>query len=358
MRLILSRLAPALLIFVLACGLIVGAIGIGNGLDDPTPQLRRVVYDNPNLAPFTSFIPVRFALYDQRTNVQALLARRYNGSFSSPARSPDGAYILFVYNEQTDAARRLIRVNAHNGRDFTPLYDGILYDRSPQWGDDATWFAFQMGYEVLMMSIDGTQAALWGLSDAEREAGERLFGGLWTPEGSYRFPTQAPTRDDEFVLYDWQPGAEQPTVLDTWSSTEDEVSTLILSPDGGHVLWRGRHIDSGGAYSVRDVQADETQALVADGRRVGAARWSPQGRYLALSATLGGSTDSELMLYNTQDDSFKTLLSTDANLITDINWHPDADIILMETVRTMREVCQVTLTGEVSGCDLTIIASQ
>jgi Tol biopolymer transport system component len=213
-----------------------------------------------------------------------LIPEPYNEVFS-PAWSPDGTQIVFVYEDLSLTNHRDLYLINCDGTGLVRLTDRAANDILPQWSPNGSQILFisqltggQAGVdfatEIFVMLADGS-----GLVQLTEGMGG-VIGASWSPDGS----------QISFI-----------------HDQEGQGNLFVMNADGSNVI-----------------QLTENLGVVRD------AKWSPDGSMLVFTAFTNSGNNSELYSVN-RDGTGLARLTLSEELEGSPQWSPDGQHILFES---------------------------
>ena len=219
-------------------------------------------------------------------------AGRFNagGSSTYPQPAPDGRWISFQTDRDGDfdifAANRL-------GGQLRQLTDNRVWDRLPAWSPDGEWIIYSSDTRG-----DGTLDLYRIRADGSEEQpvysdGWRNSHARYSPDGRYIVFTTGPGVRDagtwEIRLLDR--GSGQQRLL-----TQNEVrdASPVFSPDSGRILYVTT-IGGVRALASMNIHGEDRAVLFTGPGSVWSANYSPEGKFIVVTATLDGRDQLFLM---------------------------------------------------------------
>ncbi len=218
--------------------------------------------------------------------------RRFDAGASStyPQPSPDGRWIVFQSDRDGDF--EIYLANRHGGQ-LRQLTQNSIWDRLPAWSPDGGWIIYSSDsrgdqtFDLYRMRPTGEeQQPLF--SDGWRNSHAR-----YSPGGNaVVFTAGQQVRDAstwELRLLDL--GSRDSTLL---TANDIRDASPVFSPDGERILYVTT-IGGARALASMNLQSEDRDVLYAGPGSVWAASYSPDGRYLVVTATLNGEDQLFLM---------------------------------------------------------------
>ncbi len=218
--------------------------------------------------------------------------RRFDAGASStyPQPSPDGRWIVFQSDRDGDF--EIYLANRHGGQ-MRQLTRNAVWDRLPAWSPDGQWIVYSTDsrgdqtFDLFRMRLTGEeQQPLF--SDGWRNSHAR-----YSPGGdAIVFTAGKQVRDAstwELRLLDL--GSRDTTLL---TANDIRDASPVFSPDGGRILYV-TSIGGARALASMNLQGADRDVLYAGPGSVWSANYSPDGRYLVVTATLDGQDQLFLM---------------------------------------------------------------
>ena len=218
--------------------------------------------------------------------------RRFDAGASStyPQPSPDGRWIVFQSDRDGDF--EIYLANRHGGQ-VRQLTRNAVWDRLPAWSPDGQWIVYSTDsrgdqtFDLYRMRPTGEeQQPLF--SDGWRNSHAR-----YNPGGNaVVFTAGQQVRDAstwELRLLDL--GSRDATLL---TANDIRDASPVFSPDGGRILYVTT-IGGARALASMNLQGADRDVLYTGPGSVWAASYSPDGRYLVVTATLNGEDQLFLM---------------------------------------------------------------
>ena len=205
------------------------------------------------------------------------------GNSSYPLASPDGRWIAFQSNRDGDF--EIYIANRHGGQ-LRQLTRNSVWDRLPAWSPDGNWIVYSSDvrgdetFDLYRIRPDGT-APQPLYSDGWRNSHARYH-----PDGAAVITTAGRVvRDARSWELRWLNLGSGDTRLLTDNDVRD--ASPVFSPDGQRILYV---TTVGGARALASMNLDGgDRAVVYSGPgSVWAASYSPDGKYLVVTATLDG----------------------------------------------------------------------
>ena len=226
-------------------------------------------------------------------NLQTWQMRRFSagaGSSTYPRPSPDGRWIAFQADSDGDFDIYIVN---RSGGQLRRLTDNAVWDRLPAWSPAGDWLIYSSDargdqtLDLYQMRPNGDDAQPL-YSDGWRNSHAR-----YSPDGNFIVFTAGPAVRDastwEIRLYDRRTGESD---LLTDNNVRDASPTF--SPDGQRILYVTT-IDGARALASMNLKGEERAILYTGPGRVWAAGYSPDGRYLVVTATRNGEDQLFLM---------------------------------------------------------------
>ena len=218
-------------------------------------------------------------------NLSTWEERRFDAGASStyPQPSPDGRWIVFQSDRDGDFE---IYLANRQGGQLRQLTQNSVWDRLPAWSPDGQWIVYSTDsrgdqtFDLYRMRPTGEeQQPLF--SDGWRNSHAR-----YSPAGdAVVFTAGQQVRDAstwELRLLDLQ--SRDSTLL---TANDIRDASPVFSPDGGRILYVTT-IGGARALASMSLQGADRDVLYAGPGSVWAASYSPDGRYLVVTATLNG----------------------------------------------------------------------
>ena len=216
-----------------------------------------------------------------------------SGSSAYPVPSPDGRWIAFQSNRDGDF--EIYVANIYGGQ-LRQLTSNLVWDRLATWSPAGDWIVY---------STDRRGDQTFDLYRIRPGGGEAqpIFSNGWrnsharfSPDGQYIVFTSGPAVRDastwEIRLYDRSTGATQ---LLTDNDVRD--ASPAFSPDSQRVLYV---TTVGGARGLASMNLDgeDRRILYTGPGSVWSANYSPDGKFIVVTATLNG--DDQLFLMDAE----------------------------------------------------------
>lgn len=209
-------------------------------------------------------------------------------SASSPAWSPDGTQIVFVYggyDSQRTQDITEVYVMAADGTKITPLtrFDDQAVS-SPVWSPDGTRIAFQVNPQmfkshIYVMNADGGDLRRLSPEDADDKHPS------WSADGQYLIYANVGGNsiDDLYVM-----NANGSGRASLFTNTTLD-SNPVWSPDGKRIVWISHRDGYFGDLYVMNADGSGVRRLTfTEGDDEGSPTWSPDGTQIAYHAHTGG----------------------------------------------------------------------
>ena len=225
-------------------------------------------------------------------DLQSRAQRRFSageGSSTYPRPSPDGRWIAFQSNHDGDF--EIYLANRYGGQ-LRQLTQNSVLDRLADWSPAGDWIIYSSDirgdqtYDLYQIRpIDGETAPIY--SDRWRNSHARF-----SPDGKHLAFTAGPSVRDastwEIRLVDRETGASK---LLTENAVRD--ASPAFSPDSQRIVYV---TTAGGsrALASMNLEGGDRRILYTEPGSVWSANYSPDGRYLAVTATVNG--DDQLFL--------------------------------------------------------------
>jgi hypothetical protein len=215
----------------------------------------------------------------------------------SPDWSPDGTEIVFSSDRRGNSDIFAVSVDGDGALEV--IVDGPGEDVQPDWSPDGTEIVFSSNrsgaWDIFTVDV-ATKRLRQVTEDAEVDRAPR-----WTPDGNRI--VFASNRTGDFEIWTVDPTGGSMTQL-TNSGSNNYPS---VSPDGSRIAFTRR----GKELVILDLQSGRRITAVSPRDVNYAPVWSPDGRYLAVSAKDWGSVDIYLL---TSDGRRSVLLTKNATI--------------------------------------------
>lgn len=234
---------------------------------------------------------------------QTRLTSTMDATESHPRWSPDGKRIVFVRSQYgPDAISEIYTMNA-DGTDTRRLTRSDVWEEEPAWSPDGQQVAFESG-GIYVMNADGSNRR--ALVDTDDD----YYEPAWSPDGSH-------------IAFNSYREA---------SSGDIYTQAFVVNKDGS------------GLVHVPD-QAKEDAYYSAP-------RWSPDGKWLGLYATLDDAID----VYVVRPDGSGFKRVSDGGLYFEPVWSPDGSRIAFLGAKEPTEAGGNLYVANADGSDQTMIA--
>ncbi len=207
------------------------------------------------------------------------------------------------------------------GGDKKQILDGVVGQGpySPRWSNDGSWIAYMYGFQIWVVRADG--------SGARKLAGTRSNIPEWSADDRRIYYTAfiggADTRIG-WVSLDGTDGGIVPT-------GETNVHSARWSPNGRTMAVS---VESNGSFSVETMDGSGSNRKVIAferGTSYSPAAWSPDGRKILVTALVGGARFDVVVMNS--DGTGRTTIRQ--NAIADA-WSPDGSRILFHDAHSQR----------------------
>ena len=211
----------------------------------------------------------------------------YPGSEESPAFSPDGKQLAFVW-DGGEGENQDVYIKLLDAGEPLRLTSNAAYDRSPAWSPDGKYLAF----------IRSRQKEGAGLSDvmivpalggAERKVGEARGGLSWSPDGKWLTVVNDHQSPQQSAIYLMSVATGEQRRLTTPPAEALSDWGPQFSPDGTLVLFARQQSSGVEDLFIIPVAGGEAHALTKDGRNIHSKTWLADGSAVLFSSNRDGS---------------------------------------------------------------------
>lgn len=240
---------------------------------------------------------------------------------TSPAWSPDGAWILFQSDRSADQHEHIYRVPAAGGP-VVPMTLGAGWEYSPTWSSDASEFLFIRELEGSdgpreLVTARPTPGAVQRLRLTF--VGRNIRSARWSPDGTQVL----------FVAYSFTPERIVPEIFvgdlltgtsAHWSPQVEDDDASTWSPDGERIAFESNRSGNVEIWAAPTAGGDARQLTKSSAGNYTPC-WSPDGQRIAFSSDReGGNLDIWIM---NADGTNPVRVTTAPEPEWDPSWSPD-----------------------------------
>ena len=248
-------------------------------------------------------------LLDTWRNIRIRLTRSPADEYS-PAWSPDGEYLAYVYEYRNDGAIYIIEANGRNPRrllDISPT----LMNSSLAWSPDGATLALTKRDEssqgIFLINVDGTN--LRRLSGSEGNA----FAPTWSQDEQIAFAWSPVANTEIWVMNIAEPDSVHRITDDPLTDT-----TPAWSPDGREIAFTSDRNLNSDIY-LMNPDGSDLRPITYDASRDTMPAWSPDSERIAFISNRMGNNYLFVMQ---RDGTGIQQLTFDAPVITRPAWRP------------------------------------
>ncbi len=216
----------------------------------------------------------------------------FSGLESSPAFSPDGNQIAFVWDgekgENNDIYVKMIDAGTPLRLTNTPDYEAY-----PVWSPDGRYIAFFRSSEkqagiFIVPALGGTEREVLSTASAHLDRLSPLLS--WSSEGKYIVFSAAETPGALFRIFKLSVETLEKQALTTASANSQGDYSATFSPDGKTIAFdRASSISGVGDIFLVSAEGSEPRRLTNDNKQISGLAWSADGSEVIFSSVRGGN---------------------------------------------------------------------
>lgn len=221
-------------------------------------------------------------LLDTQRNITARLTRS-DANEHSPAWSPDGEYLAYVYESVNERAIYIMQANGRSPRRLTEVTQ-LTMNPSLAWSPDGMTLALAAVDDsntqgIFLIGVDGSN--LRRLSATTGNA----FTPTWSTDEQIAFSFSPVSNAEIYVMNIAQPESFQHITQEMYTDTSP-----AWSPDGSKIAFMSDR-DGGSDIYLMNPDGTELEAVAHEPSRETMPAWSPDSEWIAFVSNRSGNSD-------------------------------------------------------------------
>jgi serine/threonine protein kinase len=293
--------------------------GIVMTVENGTPELLRSLRDVSGTIVFSDIRgennTFEVVTLDLDLWIETQLTQSPNANSSYPIPSPDGRWIAFQSNRDSESDYDIYIAN-RGGGNFQKMTFNDAWDRLAAWSPDGQWLLYSSEssdgiFDLRRVKLDGTSDELL-YSNGGYNAHPR-----YSPDGRYLIFTSG-TSQNSGTSWDIVRLELENENLVNLTNNNSKDSSAVFSPDGQLILYVTYNEESrSDALAIMDINGNNQRILFDSTGNEWAASFSPDGRYVIFTSDITG--EDQLYLLNLESGDAQQITTTGGSYAT---WLP------------------------------------